>query len=621
MPGICGHFDCLSRRDDLLGRMLDAMTHFNWYRREVSVPEPGGNALGRISLGFGDSTSQPATLDETTVLAVMDGELYNTPELRSPQTPPGAIDAEILLQGYLSEGAAFLSRIRGKFTAAIWDRARGEVSLISDRFGMKPLYYSQANGRFLFASELKAILATGQVSHERDSYGIVQFFSFGHLWGQHTLYNDISLVPPGSVLRFQLGVEGLSLDRYADLPPPRTGGRPGELLEGIGEAFVSSVQETVQNTSHLGLALSGGMDARTILSVIDPASNPVKALCVGVPGSRDQASAREMANVKGCEYHEVVLDHRLLERFEDYLDQMVYLTDGHYLSQCIVMPTLERYRELGIQVLLRGHAGELMHMRKAYNFSLDTQAFELRSEVELQEWLLKHLRAYMLEACDEPLFEFATQQECEDMARRAIRESLVASESWERPVDRIWQVFVTERLRRETAMSLAKFSSVVETRLPYLSPVVLDQLARMPAEMKQDEDIQSYILRERCPEFLQITNVNTGAKVGASRASKRFHSLKMRAFAKLGLPGYQPYERLGLWLRRELKPLVKRILLSESCMQRGIFRPDTVRSVVRQHFSGRRNHTFLLMAMMIYERGQQVFVDGADVPRPIPSSV
>jgi asparagine synthase (glutamine-hydrolysing) len=105
-------------------------------------------------------------------------------------------------------------------------------------------------------------------------------------------------------------------------------------------------------------------------------------------------------------------------------------------------------------------------------------------------------------------------------------------------------------------------------------------------------------------------NANTGAKLGASNRAKLMAKLKLKVFAKLGVKGYQPYERLGLWLRRELKPTVRRLLLDDRCLSRGIFNPETVRTVVDAHFANRQNHTFLLMAMMIFELGQREFVDG-----------
>ncbi len=89
----------------------------------------------------------------------------------------------------------------------------------------------------------------------------------------------------------------------------------------------------------------------------------------------------------------------------------------------------------------------------------------------------------------------------------------------------------------------------------------------------------------------------------------------MRVFAKLGVPGYQPYERLGLWLKRELGGTVKDILLDDQCLDRGLFNPQCVRGVVDRHLNSQANHTFLLMAMMIMELGMRRTDVGVEVGR------
>src|SRR5439155_2343263 len=123
-----------------------------------------------------------------------------------------------------------------------------------------------------------------------------------------------------------------------------------------------------------------------------------------MPGARDHASAVEMAQLAGRPHHQYFLGEAFLSRFEEHLRHMVRLTDGHYLSQCIVMPTLPVYRELGIDVLLRGHAGELMHMQKAYNFSLDSEALAARDDDTIEAWLLRHLQTFMMEGTEGQLF-------------------------------------------------------------------------------------------------------------------------------------------------------------------------------------------------------------------------
>ena len=259
---------------------------------------------------------------------------------------------------------------------------------------------------------------------------------------------------------------------------------------------------------------------------------------------------------------------------------------------------------VGIEVLLRGHAGELMHMRKAYAYSLDDAAMAIRRDDQLEGWLFRHLQGHMLREVDGPVFKAPHQEDIARLAMESLRSALEPAAALA-PLQRVWHLFVTQRLRRETALSLVKFGSVVEVRLPYLDNDLVSLLLAMPVEMKLAEKIQTYILRRRMPEFLKVVNSNTAARVGSSETVRKLSTLRMRVLAKLGVRGYQPYERLGLWLRRELAPMVEEILLDERTLDEGIFEPDTVHKVFDQHQKKQRNHTYLLMAMMIYELGRR----------------
>ncbi len=623
MTGICGiaSGNTVPGIQDRLTRMLTSMRHEPWHNVEQAGIANEQAAMGRVTLGFVNRPPQPVKLSEAPLSAVMDGELYDADVQRQRLIAAGhrfdgESHAEILIRGYLQHGREFFAQLNGKFSAAIHDGREDRLILTNDRFGMQPLYYAEPRaGEFVFASEIKSLLTDPSLPREQNPRGVIQFFTFGHLWGEETFYASIRTLPPAAWIEYDLRNDRLSADRYWSVadPPDQSVSRAAH-LERIDEAFKNAVDVRTEDTSNLGISLSGGMDARSILAVIDHENVDLSALCMGMKGSRDQRSARQMAQLAGCDYHDFMLDADFLSTFETHLNRMVTLTDGHYLSQCIVMPTLPRYRELGIEVLLRGHAGELMHMGKAYSFSLDRDALSMTTDAQVDAWLFKHLQAYMLDAVDAPLFAFADAGEANEIARETIQTALAESGPCARPLDRIWRLFVTQRMRRETAMSLVKFGSVVETRVPFLDPELVDCVLAAPAEMKVDEEIQAAILRKRFPAFLDVTNVNTGARVGANRAVKAAQYFKMRVLAKLGVRGYQPYERLGLWLRRELKPLVQEILLNDRCLERGTFRADTVRTVVEQHSVGSRNHTFLLLAMMIYEVGQRKFADAAREP-------
>jgi hypothetical protein len=150
------------------------------------------------------------------------------------------------------------------------------------------------------------------------------------------------------------------------------------------------------------------------------------------------------------------------------------------------------------------------------------------------------------------------------------------------------------------------FESFAAVRIPYLDNDVVDTLLAMPAELKLRDELQTALLRRHRPAFLNVVNSNTGARMGAGRLETEVARFRMRVGAKLGLKGYQPYERLGLWLRQELRPMVERVLLDERCLSRGVFVPDVLRRVLGEHMGRQKNHTFLLMSLLIFELGQQM---------------
>jgi hypothetical protein len=340
------------------------------------------------------------------------------------------------------------------------------------------------------------------------------------------------------------------------------------------------------------------------LGTLDHRQNNLATVCMGMEGSQDHKASTELARLVGCQHHNHILDTAFLGEFGRHLEDMVRLTDGQYLSQCIVMPTLPVYQRLGIGILMRGHAGELLHMSKAYNYSLDADALNLRTEAALEEWLWRRLKAYIQDGVDGPLFasrEFNSLQ----VARDSLREALADTPHGEPPAQRVAHLFLDQRVRRETMLSMMKFRSVAEPRLPYLDRLLVKRLLATPVEWRMGDELQTYILQKRQPRFCMVANTNTGAALGAGPTRRAYTHLKSRILGKLGVRGYQPYERLGLWLRRDLAELVKATLLSEACLERGIFDPNTMRTVVERHLSGQRNHTYLIMAMLIFEVGHR----------------
>jgi asparagine synthase (glutamine-hydrolysing) len=624
MPGLCGiigprHDAALT---DRFSQMLNRLRHQSWYEVDQYSNVAAGAALGRVSLGFLQTGPQPIWNADRSVCCAMAGEIYKDAEIvqrlraagsRSERIHDGsASHAELLLHGFLSEGREFFRQLNCTFVAAIWEANKRRLTLINDRFGTKPLYYSHQADRFLFASEIKSILSNPDVSRAPNPRGVAQFFSFGQLLCDDTLLADVKALPPAAWITYDQTTDRLNIDRYRRLSeiqfdPAQT---QAEFYDRVDAVLVEAVRVRTENSPPLGISLSGGLDSRTILGLIDHGSVPIKSVSMGVRGGLDHLCAQRLADLANRDHHCSYLDKRFLENYPRLMRRMVHLTDGHYLDQCIVLPTLPKYRELGIQVLLRGHAGELAHMDKAYCFSLDAEGWAIRDEASLRMWLRRHLSAFILEGLSHPLLTGMSSGALQALADESLDEAMADSAGVDPPLHRIWHLFITERLRRETAMSMAKIGAFMETRLPFLDNDVIAALLSGRPEWKRGDDIQAEILRRCRPEFLSVINANTGIPLGAAAWRGWVAKVHYRVLGKLGLPGYQPYERLGLWLRRELRPWVGKTLLGERTLARGIFDADSVREIIKQHHSRNANHTALLMALLIFEFGQREFIDG-----------
>ncbi len=613
MPGIAGTCSAASepgRRQLELDGMLARMA------RSSQAAAGNGKAsehavFGCIGRGGDAAEGRMATLGDSAI--VFDGTLYGERSTSARATANGTAswgrpDAARLLQGYMDEGGNFLARLEGRFSAAIWDARRKLCVLANDKFGMKPLYYSHRGDRFAFASEIKSLLTLPWISRDLNSQGLVQFFAYGHLWNNDTFFQSVRCLEPATIATFDPGERTFRKERYWR-PQALARRSVDESLVDLDAQLKVAVDDRTLGAQRLGVSLSGGLDARTVLGLMDVDRTSPTCVSLGMEGSLDQRSARRLAELVGCDFHTLVLGQGFLGEFERHLHDMVELTDGHYLSQCIVMPTLPLYSMLGVRTLLRGHAGELVHMHKAYNFSVDDGIQAVGDQQSLHDWLFPRLQSHLTDGVPETLICGVASQDFAAIAHQSLHEALDETARWEHPVDRIAQLFLDQRMHRETAMSLAKIGSVVDVRVPYLDGRFVEAVFAAPIELRIGERVQTYMLQNRRPEFLRPPNSNTGAPVGASRLRREFSYYRMKILAKLGVKGYQPYERLGLWLRRELKPVVERVLLQPECLERGVLQPDAVRGVVRRHLAGERNHTFLVLAMMIVETGFRQLLD------------
>ena len=244
------------------------------------------------------------------------GEIYNYQALRDELTAQGHVfrstsDTEVLLHLYERDGPAMVDRLRGMYAFAIWDGARRGLFLARDPFGIKPLYYADGGGSFRFASQVKALLAGGQVATAPDPAGHVGF----HLWGSvpepHTLFAAIRALPAGSTLWVDSG--GAQTPRHffrvAD-EFERAVGEPADATR-LREALADSVAHHLIADVPVGVFLSAGLDSATLLAfAAESASGPLRTVTLAFDEyagtDRDEAPvAAETARLYGAEHRSI----------------------------------------------------------------------------------------------------------------------------------------------------------------------------------------------------------------------------------------------------------------------------------------------------------------------------
>jgi asparagine synthase (glutamine-hydrolysing) len=341
MCGICGVWEYGASEGSLdtslIARMRDEMTHrgpddsgdllFDDYR--------GGFGFRRLSIiDLSPAGHQPMHgCDENTWL-VFNGEIYNHAELRTGLEARGhkyssRTDSETIIHLYEERGLDFIHDIEGDYAIALWDAAKEQLVLVRDRIGVKPLYFYHRDGRFIFASEIKAILQHPAVTADIDEQSLYHYLTFLTTPAPTTLFRDIQKLPAGHMLTLKRDGT-LYIKQYWDALPPAQrvvrdeSGHRDEILRLLRD----SIRKRMMSDVPFGVFLSGGVDSSANVALMSELmSRPVETFTVGFSDAEylnELQSARRIANQFGTNHHEVIISEKEMQEF---LPRLVFHQD------------------------------------------------------------------------------------------------------------------------------------------------------------------------------------------------------------------------------------------------------------------------------------------------------
>lgn len=383
----------ISGPSDTLNRMADSLRHRGPDDAGIWLEEPMVAGLAHRRLAIVDLSRnghQPMRSADGRFVLVYNGEIYNHLKLRTELEATvlgrksasslewcGTSDTETLVEGIAHWGVeATVRKCVGMFAFAVWDRLRRTLSLVRDRVGEKPLYYSVSGDFLAFASEPKALLEIPGITRRLDHESLPEYLAFGYVPGIRSMFAGINKMPPAGLLEFDVERQTWTSRTYWQLPPvgdrrsvsPRLA---GELADQLEQLLAESVRGQLQADVPVAVLLSGGIDSSLVAAFAARATGRIRTFTIGFPGASahdERPHARLIARHFGTDHLEIPLERANLDtitHLSKSLDEP--MCDSSIIPTYLVSKAVRQH----VTVVLGGDGGdELFAGYRAYNLAL-----------------------------------------------------------------------------------------------------------------------------------------------------------------------------------------------------------------------------------------------------------
>jgi len=622
MCGICGIFE-FERQTDIPAEVVHRMNQTMIHRG----PDDGGVFVGP-GIGFGHRRlsiidlaggHQPMSNEDGTVWVLLNGEIYNYPELRAELLQRGhkfatKSDTEAIVHLYEDYGEDCFTRLRGMFAIAIWDPKKRKVVLARDRVGKKPLFYAADGSRILFGSELKALLAGDSISREMDDQALSDYFSFGYIPAPKTIYRSVRKVMPGHYL--VASASGVRETRYWDLSFRRVEER-GETDWGerLRHELCEATRVRLMSDVPLGAFLSGGIDSSAVVAMMSHLMRRAVTTCsIGFNEEKynEAEYAFQVSKLFSTDHHVETVEPDAV----DIVDKLAWHFDEPFADSSAI-PTyyVSKIARRYVTVALGGDGGD-ESFAGYRRYKLDYYENQLRNRVPASlrrsvfgplghwypplAWAPRVFRAKStfqslsrspLEGYFNSISYFRPDDKhrlftADFRARLDNYESMdVFREYYDRadtedPLSKIQYVDIKTYLTDDilTKVDRASMAVSLEVRAPMLDHKFLELAATIPSNLKLRNGTGKYILKKALEPTLPA-------------------AILYRQKQGFAIP-------LGDWFKRELKDMAYQVIVETTD---GILEQRFLKMIWDQHQNGSHDRSALLWATLMFRKWQATF--------------
>jgi len=611
--------------------MRDVITHRGPDEEGLYCDDMAALAHRRLSIVDLSTGQQPLSNEDGSVWVVFNGEIYNHADVRPELQARGHVyrtksDTETIVHAYEQWGDDCVQRFRGMFAFALWDARKRRLLLTRDRLGVKPLYWCRAGNVLLFGSEIKAILASGLVE-ARPNYAVLpEVLSTRYTSGTETLFCGVHKLMPGHQLVFEDGKT--TIRQYWDLPARShepSAISHGDVVSQFRNLLTESVRLRLMSDVPLGMFLSGGIDSSAIAALMAKMiDRPLQTFSVAFKerAFNELSYARDVATAIGAERHEIVIDDR---DFFGALPRLVWHEDEPIAHPSSVpLYFVSELARKHVTVVLTGEgsdellAGYGKYLRLEWNWRAGTIYERVvpkairngiaSAVVPLLPRRLARLanRTFLtMERTPEAMFldNFASIRigDQRRLLAPGLRDMATSAQAYGDSIayfnqpngnstllDRLLyadvKTYLVELLMKQDQMSMA---ASIESRVPFLDHVLVEFAASLPDEWKRSGFTTKRVLREAMKGLLP-------------------ESILQRP--KMGFP--VPFAH---WTRGGWSDPVRDVLLDRRARERGLFDPQAIDALLRDHAAGRTEGGDRIWSLFNLELWHRTFVDGEGV--------
>lgn len=650
MCGICGAIDLRRKgvRAQVIDRMCEVLAHRGpddegmvFFRdgKALEVKEStlivlaqGGFEVGlghrRLAIiDLSEAAHQPMANEDGQIWIVYNGEIYNFQDLRTSLEKKGHIfksrsDTEVILHAYEEWGVECLKELRGMFAFAIWDSNRKRLLMARDRLGKKPLVYFYQDGRFAFASEIKALLQISWVERKVNPLAIHHYLTYQYVPSPESIFEGIKKLPPAHYLLYDSN-GNLKIESYWRLNYNYQEKRKDdvETLCGIiREKLEESVKLRLISDVPLGAFLSGGIDSSIVVGLMaENGGRRVKTFSIGFEEQEfnELEYARIVSIHFGTDHHEFVVKPDAIE----ILPKLVwYYNEPFGDSSAIPTYYMAQMTKDFVKVVLTGDAGDEnfagypRYLRSKYVWWFSRLPDSLRkgflpsslkilAQLPYKRKTLNRLTDFMETLSSHQGRNYAEQIKIFNEKER----DDVYSEEFSRQVGKIdpFDYLIKKYDERDTddllekllyldmttylpedllvKVDIATMANSLEARVPFLDHQFMELVAGIPSHLKLKGSVTKFILKESFSNFLP-------------------RSILKRKKMGFGVP-------ISRWFRKELKDYVYQILMEKKALNRGYFKREGIARLLEEHESLRYDHSAKIWALLVLEIWFRVFID------------